>query len=82
MHVGELLVAIGINADNSKESYCIVSLWQRDAECTDIVWVNHVVGRDNVVCLPLQHLDTVFVHGMSTDRSTCIVYMPLEVRPE
>ena len=82
MHVGELLMAIGINADNSKESYCIVSLWQRDAECTDIVWVNHVVGRDNVVCLPLQHLDTVFVHGMSTDRSTCIVYMPLEVRPE
>ena len=84
MHVGELMVAIGINSDNamSKESYCIVSLWQRDAECTDTVWPNYVVGRDNVVCLALLHLDTVFVHGMSTDRSTCIVYMLLEVRPK
>ena len=81
-HVGELLAAIGINADNSCKSFCIISLWQRDAECTDIRWVNHVVARDNVVCLPLQHLDTVFIHAMSTDRSTCMVYMPLEVRPE
>ena len=82
MHVGELLVAVGVNVDNSYNAFCIVSLWQRDAACTDTVWANYVVAQDNVVTIPSNHLDTVFTHAMSTDRSSCMVYMPVEVRPK
>lgn len=80
MHIGQLLVAVGIQP--ACTAFAIVSLWQRHPDCKDAIWSNYLVSRDNVVKLPLEHLDTVFTHAMSADRSSCVVYMPVEVRPK
>ena len=79
--LGELLVAVGVRRANLYEAYCIISLWQLHPESADVVWPMYVVSRDNIIVVPLQHLDTVFAYRMSADRSSCVVYMPSEVRP-
>ena len=80
--LGELLVAVGVRRANLYEAYCIISLWQLHPESADVVWPMYVVSRDNFIVVPLQHLDTVFTYRMSADRSSCVVYMPSEVRPK
>ena len=82
MHLGQLMLAVGIQLDNEYNVFCIVSLWQRHPSCKDAVWSAYNVIRDNVVTLPLEHMDTVFTHALSADRSSCMVYMPFEVRPK
>ena len=79
--LGELLVAVGVRRANLYEAYCIISLWQLHPESADVVWPMYVVSRDNIIVVPLQHLDTVFTYRMSADRSSCVVHMPSEVRP-
>ena len=79
--LGELMVAVGVRRHAGVyESYCIVSLWQPDPTSADVVWPKYAVSRENVIAVPLQHLDTVFTYRMSADLTSCVVYMPLEVR--
>ena len=82
MQLGELMISVGIRRADVCESYSIVSLWKPHPESDDVAWPKYSVSRENVKLLPLQHLDTVFTHRMSVDRSVCSVYMPLEVRPK
>jgi hypothetical protein len=82
IQLGELMVAVGIRRANAYESYCVVSLWQLHPESADVVWPKYAVSRENVKVLSLQYLDTVFTHSMSADRSSCVVYLPLEVRAQ
>lgn len=79
--LGELMVAVGVRGPAGVyESYCVVSLWQPHPESADVVWPKYAVSRENVKVVPLQHLDTVFTYRISADRTSCVVYMPLEVR--
>jgi predicted outer membrane repeat protein len=79
--LGELMVAVGVRGPaGAYESYCVVSLWQPHPESADVVWPKYAVSRDNVKVVPLQHMDTVFTYRISADRTSCVVYMPLEVR--
>ena len=79
MHIGQLIVSVGIQP--ACTAFAIVYIWQRHLDCKDNIWSNSVVSRDNVVKLPLEQLDTIFTHAMSADKASCVVYKPAEVRP-
>jgi hypothetical protein len=81
-HLGQLLVAVGVQRADNYELHAIVALWQAHPESADVSWPMYNVSADNVAIVPLAQLDTVFLYRMSADMSTCRVYMPLEVRPK
>ncbi len=80
MHIGQLIVAVGIQPECT--AFALVSIQQRHHDFKDNVWSNYVVSRDNVLKLPLEQLDNVFTHAMSADKASCVVYKPVEVRPK
>jgi len=82
--LGRLLVALGVQRASVYESHAIIAVWQPQPEsaAVDVSWPMYAVSHDNVIVVPLEQLDTVFIHRMSVDQSTCRVYMPVEVRPK
>jgi hypothetical protein len=79
VQLGELLVTAAVQHG---PAYCFISLWQPDPASTDEDWRNFFVSRENVAQVPLQLVDTVFTYRMSTTRTTCMVFLPFEVRPK
>lgn len=79
--LGQLMAAVGVKRATGYESHAIIAIWQpQPAAAVDVSWPMYLVSHDDVVIVPLEQLDTVFVHRMSADQSSCRVYMPVEVR--
>jgi hypothetical protein len=80
--LGRLLVALGVHRAGVYESHAIIAIWQPQPEsaAVDVSWPMYAVSHDNVIIVLLEQLDTVFIHRMSVDQSSCRVYMPVEVR--
>ena len=78
VRLGELLLCVGVEG----KAYAFVSMWRPDPTCTDIDWRNFLVSDDDVKQVPLESIDTLFTHRMSSTRKSCAVYFPFEVRPK
>jgi hypothetical protein len=79
VQLGELLVTVAVAGG---PAYSLISVWQPDPESKDNDWRNFLVSREDVIQVPLKSLDTVFTHRMSSNRQSCMVFMPFEVRPK
>lgn len=79
--LGQLLVSVAPEVPGS--SYVIesfVAIWQKDPASHDPVWCNYFVSGDRVVKVPTEMIDTVFTCKMSPDSTSCVVFLPPEVR--
>ena len=77
MHVGELLVSVGVN--NTAQTFSFIAKWQQVK--LDVSWLSCVVSDDDVCKIPTNCLDSVLVYHMSSDRKECAVHLPCELRP-
>jgi len=59
-HLGQLLVAVGVQRADNYELHAIVALWQTHPESADVSWPMYTGSTDNVAIVPLAQLDTVF----------------------
>ena len=77
MQVGQLLVTVGVVDTSATVSF--VAKWQQDK--LDASWLTCVVSDDDVCQIPTNTLDTVFTYRMASDRKSCAVHLPPELRP-
>ena len=86
IELGELLVTVGISTDTTLTLHSIVALWQPAGAIRptdDVPWVNFIVSDDRVVSVETtKSIDTVFTYRMASNRTSCMVYFPYEVRPK
>merc|ERR1712023_487423 len=61
MHVGELVLCVGVRRADAFYSYCVVSLWQPHPESDDVVWPTYTVCREDCKC-SLWRILTQFSH--------------------
>ena len=81
VQVGELMVSVGVHLPSDEyKAYIVMSLWQPEPHCSDEEWRNFIVSRENCVMIPLECLDTVFTYRMSVDRTSCVIFVPFELR--
>ena len=83
MELGELLLTVGIQKLAGPIVESFISLWQpKPTESSDKAWYNFNVSGDNVVKVPTRtSIDSVLTYRLSTNKESCAVYLPPEIRP-
>lgn len=78
--VGELLMTVGINADDTRELWSVVSSWRASSsQSVDPAFANYDV-REDAIKVAAADLHSCLTCRFADDRSQCAVYVPLECR--
>ena len=80
MEVGLLRLAVGVQVGNEASMFAIMSKWVAMDASADGSLQNYRV-EDDIVCVSVASLDTIFTHRMSDAGDTCAVFVPWELRP-
>ena len=83
LEVGELLMTVGLEDDESSSLFCILSLWARaptSASDEAMGWVAYAISEERVVKAAAANIDTVFTYRMADNGQSCMLYLPCEVR--
>ncbi len=87
LHAGELLCTVGVRVEGGDASlWSCIALWDTATTAplfkTDraIGWWTMTVWDDYIVKVPTSDIDTVFTYRMSSDKKSCMLYLPYEVR--
>lgn len=78
VHVGELLMSVGVKTSNSCFSF--IAKWQFE-RAQDAIWSTFKVSDEDVCKVNSDCLDTVLLHRKAADNKSCAVYFPFELRP-
>jgi len=77
--VGELLCIVGVERVGTHSLFAIVCVWERGA-MESRNWLTFQVSDSDVRQVDGQCVDTVLTYRMASDRSSCVVYLPYELR--
>ena len=81
LHVGELLITVGIAAESSEfggDIFSFVSLWERLPQAYDDDAGQTFLVKDDPQLIPVSDLDTVFVHRPASDGKSSFLLIPRE----
>ena len=81
LHIGELLITIGIAADSSDfggDIFSFVSLWEHAPRACDDETGRTFLVKDNPKLVKVTDLDAVYIHRPANDGTSSFVLIPHE----
>lgn len=82
MQVGQLLMSVAIETKHGWKTESIIARWKLAQELrAGAMWAKYKITGDDVVKVPTECIDTVLVWAPASDKASCHIYMPQEIRP-
>lgn len=80
--VGQLLVSVAVKTNGGWKTETIIARWKLAQQLrAGDMWAKYIVSGDDVVKVPTPCIDTVLLWALASDKASCDVYLPAEIRP-